>query len=439
MRLQQFAALLLVLGLGALPLTAEQAALTADGDIYRLESHNYGSLFRFGQEAPASAPILALHHTDGLGNERWIPVPATLDTADERVPHLLHDATRDHVTVVWRVGTESAGEIRMQHFDGQEWSELGAAQVGAPNAVEQALTTDAYRLTLDNYEVDTDRTIFHVVWATGNQINYTPLILVEGVYIGWNETFDISSLVDLTATPTPLPAALTGKLDLQVGKSGQSAIAAFGDTESGRIVTLEVSVLPLEVSYFSEQVRDELVALAEQLGSDNPVSLADTLVQSIINIGVHLQLQPALTDYLASEINAWLEDPVNTFGMSIDEAADALHAYTVGLTSGLLAGGSDDNSIIEIDLGDHGDDPGHQLLDVHPITSWPAPQVPDVPATLLTSRDGKRVLIAWLDGPSQIAWVEAAYDSAWSAVRTMAFPASLSIDDALELLQSRLN
>lgn len=451
----------------ALAATAGAATPPADvalgngGEIYRVHAGNLVDLLGTEPGPGPTVPGLVLEIREPSAASSRLVVPGTANPDVEQNPLLLFDKGSGTLTVIWEAKPSTGkSTVQLIHFDGSEWSErheLISSRFGWTNSPLRTVTRDAYDLSLgDGESVHTERCTIHFAWRESDEgvavVRYTPVLLVEGIYVGWNKTFTFESPGDdgsATAT-AEIPQALYRNLSLEVSDDGRSVVLAFADALGRNVVSVHVGILPLELTYLSDEVREQVLALSDHFDPADLSSLAGIMRGEIIHIGLRYSLQPAVVDYVSGQLDSWLAAAANQY-QTVDELADAARALTMGLTSSLfgpsvtLTGTDAGAQILEIDLGDFLDGQGdpalpqpEQLLDLKIASRRATPETGAGATRIYTSSDGGQVLIAWeTSTQDRVEYVESQGEG-WSERRSLLLGDDLTLDRAYELLQHRM-
>ncbi len=431
------------------------AALGNAGEVYELIGGTYGELFPESDEVAAGHEVLALElswpdQTTG----RWL-VPGTEDAPAETAATLLYDRATDALAAVWQSAEPSEGALlKLVTVEADAFSDVVTIEDPTRAAIgpsQIVLTRDRYSIRLGHNQRETvNRTILHVAWmAYGDSeidVRYTPLVFIDGLYCGWNEVFSLRDLVvgEGVEPDQELAEQLLSTLELDLTHGAQRILATFVSPRSGELAVVDIGVLPLELAYLGDEVRDLLLSMADSFGGDDLQAFAEVARIEIIGVGRRQSLNPALVDYVAGE----LSDEILTVGAeySVDEYGELvsyLRDYTIDVTSPLItstlnyAQGTDHSRVIEIDIGNLLDAPT-QILDLKIRSARPAPATGEGPTTIYTSEDGEDTLIAWEDpGGATLYYVES-LEGGWSEPRSLVIDDKLTPERAHELLRRRV-
>jgi hypothetical protein len=295
--------------------------------------------------------------------------------------------------------------------------------------------------------------VIHVVQlerqSGGLEVLYTPILLVEGAYIGWSETFSLTELASGEPSDDAAAQSLLETVNLRPTSNGRRVTATFTSSVDGTVSALEIGILPVELVRLSDEIRDRLLDLDPSLAAGDISSLADDARAEIINLGLRMSFNPTVVSYLAGEAEAWILDSGDAYGGDLDQLAADLRDYTIDLVSGLFAvdlSYADDNAglpIIEIDVSNllgNGDHPAaNQVVELRRPFQRPAPAIGEGAVALHTSPNGREVAVSWYDASSGVLTYVESNPDGWDEPRELAIGDELGLEDAYRLLEQRLD
>jgi hypothetical protein len=306
MKLSQLSFTLLLAAAVAVPAAAtDDSALGRGGEIYRLRQAKAGDLFGAAAADPA-APALALETTFADGSTNRLALPGTDDARLEEKAGLLFDEASSSLILYWQSRGADGAVFRFASYDSalSPIGTLGGAGGATVLAADPQLATsrDAFAIQLVNGQVIVaHRTILHLAWrdAATSRARYSPVIFVEGQWVGWTETFDLSGLVrsrhDL-ADFTPVGGSLAGYLSLRVDEARRAAALTLVDGASGRLSEIEVRYLPMSLEQVGDRVRNRFFRIATVFKPSEEIESANGgLGYNIIHIGLRGLGSEALT------------------------------------------------------------------------------------------------------------------------------------------------
>ena len=432
-------ALLLGVLLGSLPASGaalSSAVLGNTGELYELVPGTYGELFGDGLEAAEDDPVLALDITHPDRRQERLLVPGTSGPRLESPAVLLHDRQTDNLLVLWQ--SDELGEgtlLRLttlrggQFFDVVEIEDPTLAELRRTQVV---LTHDRYQVELENGDKElVSRTILHLAWTASEHgetdVRYTPLIFLNGGYIGWHEVFSLRDL--LVGEPLDRPAGmhpdLENALRLETTRDNQRVLAAFANAQTGELSVLDIGVMPLELAMLSDLVREVLGGLEGDFDPRDLVGFAEGARLEIIGTGFRRKLHTELVDYIAVEVGKEIVAVgADLASRGYDVLTEHLRQFVVSLTTPLVTTdisfvpGVGDSQVVEIDVGGlfgEGAIPS-QILDLHVVRSVPLPRTGEGMTTIYTSHNGQDLLVVWEDAQrgryDYVEWLAGA--EAWS-------------------------
>jgi hypothetical protein len=452
--------LALAAGLGFLASSASswqrEAALGADGELYTVKQGLYRELFPNAPEGLADRPVLALEVVRaGEPAERHL-VPGTEDAAAERTPTLLFEDSSNAAFLVWETSINYHPIIKLASFDGGRFApeiEVRGSAFGFKSSPQIAVTRDAYTAAGDDGEpVSVSRTLLHLIWAEeggeGTRTKYVPLILENGEYIGHTDIvelnrFDPSSTASLAYE---LSDELVRAPTIQPGRDSRTVVTAFADAESKRMVTLEITVLPRELSRLADKARNVIIDIGARVNYPKNLNiLADRAREAILGQGGAFQPEvvQAIADRVSEEIRKPSERPLQSLAgearnVIIDIGArlsgPALRNSTAlsKVAPQILEVQRDEPSVGE----DDGMSPSH-MLQFRVASSRPAPRVQPGAATVLTSRSGDEVLIA-VAQEDRVIYRDSKGEGGWNEPRELKLSERMSLNRAYDILYERI-
>ena len=452
--------LVLALPLGVWAQGPSASALGENGEILVLRSGPYGDLFGDQGGTNPATWVLALETQDVAGNPQRQLVPGTADGRLEAAPRLIPGAEGVGTLALWHsVRADGRFEIRFAtRTGGDEGFELSpVAAVENANGPLAFATAPLIAVTRDAFGFDGDEgegalegryTLVHLLWRTGGEtpaLRYTVLTFVDGLYIGWNQVFDLGGLLALPEGVEAGPAlsALDGTLELAIGPDGRSLVVTAANAASGRLGSFQIDALPVVLTILGDQIRDEIYGSADLFDPEDLVAFIDKIKGGIIAIGHRAHVHPAMTEYLSDRVGGWLEETGADYGYEeFTTLGDDARDLAIDLSSSVAASVIEDPSLpgstlVEINVGGvvGGDSNPAQLLDLRELTNLAAPELPQgAAASVVTSSDGERLAVLWpIEGG--VTYVESQADGTWSAARRLP---TETIDEAAALVMERL-
>lgn len=441
------------------------SVLGNSGEVYSVQTGSYGDLFPGGDEVEAERPILVLDVLrPGEETERLI-VPTTFGLEEESAPGLIYSKQGGRLNVVWASRIENEASLFLARFDRDGWSAVHELYFNPEGVLpELGLTSDALHIeTRDGEALDLERQTLHLVWpqVEGGDftVGYMPILLLNGSFVDWKEPFTFRHLdADANAVAASL---LPDTLRVQSHADRDSVSLTFGSTASGRVTTLEVGLVPMDLVYLSDTIHD----LVLEMGFDpeDIANFADKLGVHITGVGSRGRGRSRLTLSVVDYVAAGVRDRVLDSGGSytadqVDLLADDLRGYALELVESLFSPAvaegrkarsrpTEDDSkgrpILEIDvsdlLGDGNAGPTSHILELRNAVEWPLPDSHGAELTLFASDDGESLVAAWLDAAGQKLWyAESNLDLTWSEPQALVLGEELTLEKAQALLQERV-
>ncbi len=454
-------ALLILLALGlALPsgLAAVEldTALGAQGKIFRVLAGPCSELLSGCGGPRPQNPILALE----VMEREHAPVRLLISGTrgpEVDVPHsLIFEDASATLFVVWESRSKDGkgpSSLNLVSFDGSRWGDVIEvsgdirALKGAPRL---ALTRDSSRIDGGQGQLrTTHRTIVHLLWweeETAVQVFYSPIILVDGNYLGWNPVYRLDAL-DLGEAPSE-PAVVSPDLFraavIEQGADGWTVVLGFVNPATGHLVTLEIRVLPGELVQLAEGIRSHIIDVGATVTDLR--SLADKIRSHIVDVG-H-RFHPGLREYLAriarERILALAESRP---GLGLESLAEDIRSHIIDVGAPLV--GSDGfksermgkyrwfQRIGENPVGLEEGSWVPNILAARIVTNQPAPQTGVGPTTLHLSENGEASVVSWL-AEGKLHYRENVDGQGWSEPLVLELGESFSLERAHEVLRRRV-
>ncbi|HEY2295583.1 MAG TPA: hypothetical protein VGM86_33175 [Thermoanaerobaculia bacterium] len=453
---------ILVLGFALLGLAAalpgraasRDTALGVSGEVYQVKAGNYGDLFPGGHAVAPTTPVLAIDITRPGAAAQRVLIPETLDPSLETSASLVYENDSQTVYALWatQVGTNSV--LKLAGFDGAGWSDP-IQVVGNPFASKIAPQLTITRETFQDIADDDTtavkhRTTLHLLWQEewvpgAPDTFYTPVVFVEGVYTGINPVYNLSDFLSdppASAAAAALQPTLLHAPTIQAGRDQRTVIAAFASASKPQLATVEIDVLPEELSRLSEKARSHIIEIGRSLYPSDLPTLAEKARSHIIEIGV--AFHPELVSTIADQVR----DAILANGAadgSIESLAEDARSHIIEIGAKLsgrgLRDGSTPTKIVQVDdpSGEDTITPTGQaayLLQVRTASTRSTPRVGPGTVKLFVSEDGSDVLVSWaqtdkvLYSPSQ--------DSGWATPLTLTLSPTIDINKAYDILGQRV-
>jgi len=455
----------LVLGMIGLGLAApapglaasHDSALGSSGEVYQVKSGKYGDLFPGGQGTAPGTPVLAIDVTRPGAAPQRVLIPDTLDSAAESSASLLYEDDSRTVYVVWESQEGIHPVLRLAGFDGSTWS-TPISVVGNPFAPK---TSPQFAITRESFEDAGDddtpvvkhRNTLHLIWqeegATTGALEtfYTPVVFVDGIYAGTNPVYSLSDFLPDSAAGDVQPSLLRSPT-IQAGQDQRTVVVAFASLAKGRLATVEIDVLPEELSRLSEKARSHIIEIGRNLYPADLPGLAEKARSHIIEIG-HA-FHPELASTLADQVRATI---LANDASDLAQLAEKARSHIIEIGAKLSGRGlrnpkeQANTQIVQVD------DPidasravapptpkpttaAAYLIQVRVASSRPVPRVGPGSVELFVSEAGDDVLVSWAQVDKVLYRLST--DSSWTETRELRFTPSLDIDKAYDILGQRV-
>jgi hypothetical protein len=440
--------------------TSHDSALGSSGEVYQVRSGNYGDLFPGGQVTAPSTPVLAVDVTRTGAPLQRVLIPDTVDFATESSASLLYENDSQTVFVLWESFEGIHPILKLAGFDGTNWS-TPITVVGNPFAPKTspqfAITRETFQDVADDGTgtvVAKHRTTLHLLWQEeGAAVGaldtfYTPIVFVDGTFTGNNPVYNLSDFLP-AGTPTTIQPTLLGAPTIQSGRDQRTVVVAFASPSKGQMATVEIDVLPEELSRLASEARDNIVQIGATLYPADLPDLASKARSHIIEIGIafHPELASTLADQVSTTILAG-------GATGLPDLAEKARSHIIEIGAKLSARGlrnaSEDllSQIIQVD------DPAAvagapalaaptvptsaapYLIQVRVASYRPIPRVGPGNVVVFVSDAGEDALISWAQADKLLYRLSS--DSTWSDPRELDFSPTVDIDKAYDILAQRI-
>lgn len=423
-------------------------ALGRDGTVYFLKTGDCEDFLLTGKSCTAGAQILVLQVKQPGEAEQLLVVPATEDSWPEDSMSLLFEEASKSVFVVWESRLNGIHpQLNLASFGPAGWSdvvEVSGSPFSFKRTPQLAISHDTYAVEVNEGGKRTvHRTIVHLIWweqSGGSELlRYSPLVLEDGSFIGNNQTYVLNELL---VSREQCQAGEIGPLSqaarILPGKEAGTIVIVFGDAAGAQLVAVEILVVPGAVS----QLGRELKAWVEARLAASPHLDRDVLATEL-HARLHqlaADLNPALTDYLASQLEEFVRefDPAEGVSSLAEEARGQLIDVGARLLAGGIGAPIDAARGQLIDVGNRsiGQVREHQAL-VRSLACWPMPVTGAGPNLLLASPSGNKLIAAWVK--DSVLMYRETGGPIWSDPLSLELGSTLSFDQAIEILDLRLD
>lgn len=439
-----------------------QAVLGADGAVYVAKTGTYGQLFPGGKGTAATDPVVALEVTRPGSPVQRILVPSTANSEVEKSPSLLYEDNSETLFLVWQSAINSIHPIlQLSGFDGSTWSEpieVTGNPFAPKTSPQMAITRDTFGdLNEEGELVVRQRTFLHLIWEeeveTGGILEtfYTPILFIDGSYLGWNPVYKLSSLdpaeAAVVAGPAGLSPALVRSPSLQGGRDGRTVVVAFVSSTKQRLISLEIDALPQEFSQLADKARSHIIDLGRRPNPPRGLkAIADEARSHIIDLGRAFHTE--IAESLANQVH---EKILKSGTQDLSFLGEAARSHIIDLGAKLSGRGLRNpmkSAAVARTEEIRASAPGSpapeapqssNFIQFRLASSRPAPEVGAVDADALRmfiSESGENVLIAWPD-QNRVLYRDTRGDG-WNAVREIKLSDSLDLAHAYEILERQV-
>ncbi|MEO8503485.1 MAG: hypothetical protein ABI609_06265 [Acidobacteriota bacterium] len=418
-----------VFAVTAAPADARTTAVAADGAVYVATAGTYGALFPHGSAAAATTPVLALDITSADGDSSRVLVAGTDDAAAEEAPLLFTQDPTGDVYLVWSSRSGAAASLLLRAYSNGEFSDsvtLDDNPFAAKGAPQVALTRDAFT-TVDARGVNraVQRSVLHLLWweggAQGGGAKYRSVLFVNGGLVGANGLIDLGNLdtPGIEATADRVSDALTRSPVLARGRNERAALIGFVNPRSGRLLTVEVGVVPGELSSLADDLSSYIVGLGATGGLGDMQHVGDAVRIHIIGGG--RRISERVLQALGPDVASHVVANGRSFGGDAVALANDTRRFLLREGANLLANGIDspdllanNTAIVELPADAAGIT---NQLQFRVMGQRPAPTTPENASRIHASPDGTQLVVSW-DGANDVGYTEW-LGKAWSAPRSL--------------------
>ncbi len=426
------------------------SVLGNSGDVFAVRVASYGDLFPEGADAGAETRLLVLDVTRPDGAIEQRVVPGTVGAQRESASWLLYSKRSGVLNVIWQSRAGRNLSLYTVSLEGGEWSGVDEIYLNPAAAKPKyVMTQDSFAFESEEGEAQAvERHVLHVFRPRADALDaveYTPIIFLDGRFVGTYEAF---LFYHLNANANEPPAALLPEFLQVTANDNQNVVSlVFGSAESGRLTTYQIGNLSLAFSSLGAEV--ESFALTAEVDPDDLSSFAGTMGAHIIGIGHRSRLDSAILGYLAGEVEDWIVGSGTRFAEEEPEILAAeLRGLVLELSTSLVFGASasttKSGSVLEIDLGHlGGDESGPGLtyaMDLRLAAEVPVPETGGEELSLFTSESGASFVAFWTDQRDTLWFVESRFgdDETWSQPQSLVLGEQLSLEQARPLLRQRI-
>src|SRR5436305_7622100 len=453
-------ALLLFAGALSTPAFAQDgtAALGAAGEVYLAKAGAYKDLFPkdHSSTAPGNTVLAVDLLQPGAAPQRLL-VPYTTGADVESSPAVLFEDDSDTLFVLWASQTNSLSSVLMlASFDGTSWGppiQITGNPFSSKTSPQLAITRDSFSTTDSSGNTATrHRTIIHVVWeeqtASGNaDVLYTPVILEEGTYLGWAPVYNLNDMVGRTPSGSGFapPDAFVQSPVLQSGRDTRTLVIGFASAETRTVSSVEVDVLPEELSALAADARAHIIDVGRNLYPNYLQTFADKMVADITSRGT--AFHDDVVHYIAGQIHDLILANRGSSPTDLTALSEDARAHIIDLSFQHSGRGLRDRSgaatnalslnenIVSVDPTPDSTAPSH-LIHFRVASNRPAPQMGSTGIQLFLSETGDDATVAWTDAGK--VFYRLSQDAGWSDSRQIKLSDALDAAHAYNVLKQKV-
>lgn len=442
----------------------QEATLGSAGELFVLRTGTYGQLFPTGTETEKDSPVLAVDILrPGAAPDRRL-IAGTQGKDVESTPAAVFEDDSAALFVIWESRINSIHSIfRLASFDGARWSspiDITGNPFSMKTPPQIAVSRDSHReRAADGSASVRHRTIVSISWSEENGAGlfdafYTPIILEEGAYLGWNPVYRLDGFDDALTAATVTPSAAAPDLvkapTLQPGRDGRTLVAAFASSTSGRMTAVEVDVLPTQLQRLADKARGYIIDLGVRRKlSDLGVISARTRAFLLENGDDY---QPEVARSIADQVAAYVASNGGHGGAlgpgGIQNIAGGARGYIIDLGAKFTGRGLKDAAAesdtapsaprtLEIAASPENEDaPAAHIFQVRSASSRPAPEIGAGAVRVFASETGGEILVSWAS--TDRVTYRISQGSGWSDPREIRLSDSLDLNGVYEILAQRV-
>jgi hypothetical protein len=450
-----FLALIFLAGILAVPARGQDgtAALGAAGEVYLPKAGVYKDLFPKGHDTAPSNIVLAVDLILPGADPQRLLVPYTTGTDVETAPAVLFEDDSNTLFLLWASQVNSLSSVLMlASFDGTSWGppiQITGNPFSSKTSPQLAITRDSFSVTDPSGNTTIrHRAIVHVGWkevnASGNaDVLYTPVIFEEGTYLGWAPVYNLNDLVGRTPSGSSFapPDAFAQTPFLQSGRDARTLVVGFASAETRAISTVEIDVLPREVSLLAEKCRAHIIDLGSTLYPAHLQALADNAKADISVQGTAFQND--IIQYIGGQIHDLVLANRGTSPTDLTSLSEDARAHIIDLGARLSGRGLRDQSdnakalvvdnIVSVEPTDP-TAPSH-LIHFRVASNRPVPQIGSAGTQLFLSESGDDAIVAWTNS-GKVFYLQS-QGTGWSNQKQISLTGSLDAPHAFDILKQR--
>ena len=422
-----------------------------DGALYQVRSGLYMDLFPEDQHGvPGWNPVLAIDVLFPDGTIQRSLVPGTEGIDEDTNASAVFEG---QLFVLWSAEIDDErSELNLIGFDGETYTEKIEIS-GDPLRLKG---TPKLSVTRDQVEIEEGvfgtRTTAHLLWSESTEgdgelaetLLYTPIILIDGSYLGWNPVISLDTWSASDEGYVPARSRLIQAASLEPGGDSRAVVIGVPREDIERLLTLRIGVVPEGLQRLADEARAHIVGVGRLLPRESPMmTMADQARAHIVGVG-RFQLHRGVREYVADSARSTILDFGESFDPdALDDLADLVWERILTAGSSLLGNGTRAEDL-ECDLVHLGATEGAAIeesrhaLEICVGSDRELPETnPEADHILHVSEDGQDVIVAWASGEGEISVIQSVGDG-WSDIVQIPLPAGSSFEDAGDLLSRRV-
>lgn len=432
-------------------LSASTTVLGDRGEVYSLVQTTLGVVVSGTPADQAGQSVLALEKR--VGSEvSSVLVPSTGDAAVETFANLVYERSSRSVYAVWQGYIGIHPVIYLAGYSEGGWSSpilVTADAFSSKFAPRLVVSRDVAGAGDGRIE----RTILHVIYAQEDAAGevstlYAPVILHNGVYAGPHAIYRLNDLVDDAVPPSyVISPVLLRRPSLRAGVDGQSVVASFVDEVSGRLVSVEMAFLPLQISRVGGEARGQVIIVGAN-GMGPRGSAARTAFSSQVRAAVRSKaiaegFNDGTADALADAVYGVTQAEAGSDEAALGRVAAEARGQVIivgvrGRNHGLESSQLADAYVISNTGDGVGDEDIHFVLASRVVAPRTGAEHEN---EIFTSANGQRTLVSWTDDQRFVRYREAGPEpeAAWSEILELKLSADFTPERARQILESKVN
>lgn len=438
----------------AAPVVAQDgtAAIGAAGEVYLSKVGAYKDLFPKDHATAANNTVLAVDLLQPGAAPQRLLVPYTTGADIETSPAVLFEDDSNTLFVVWASqGNSLSSVLMLASFDGTNWGppiQITGNPFSSKTSPQLAISRDSFAVTDSSGNSTTrHRTIVHVVWeeqGTGGNADtlYTPVILEEGTYLGWAPVYNLNDMVGRTPSGSNFAPSdlLVQSPVLQRGRDARTLLVGFASAETRRLSTVEIDILPEELSVLAAGARANIIELGRDLYPNYLQVFADKSYSNIVATGT--AFHDDVVHYIATRVHDLILANRGTSSTDLAALSEDARANIIELGSrlsgrGLRDSASLDKALVESIVSVTSQDPNvpSNLIHFRVASNRPTPQMGSNSTQLFLSETGDDAIIAWTDS-GKVLYLQS-QGTGWSSQKQINLTSSLDAPHAFDILKQR--